>query len=564
MKLYTIILFVIALLVTSCAKDEYMKVPVIEPDGDTFTFGVYIPEEQTISTRGETVQSGMIENLHVLVFDGGGAFLTRAQAIPTTDPGNYNVLLPQTDSEVPQEERKRIIHFICNYDWSGFSDVGNIGKSENEVVGSLSVSGKTIAYWQRMELTNGITVSAFPQTIELIRNVAKISVNNNSILNRYDSNITDAKFALGDYYDYGTITPFNTTSFVFEEGTVCESPYGVIQAVTALDFRQTGGAGNNGESILCYERRNSISDTPMYIILRGKYSVDSQYYYYKVDIVNEGEEVLYDITRNTHYIINIQRVAGPGHTTLKEAMDSPASNNLLYSVLLQDYTAISDGRSALKVGMTSKTIVEGNKEFAIGFSYVPDITTGIENNDLVTIELEQDEASPVVLASSQEIAITSGSAQYKARTVGTVPEYNINTARLVFRATYNGATLRRVVMLRFRKPSEFEQVYVSPSAIPTAVGEEVDLHFTIPSNIRSSLLPLEVFITTLSLTPNLAYNDQDRLTLDYSKPGVYRYKCVVKDTGDYTLHFKTTSTTTNEAIKIESELFTAKEVTLTN
>lgn len=529
-----------------------------------FTFGVYIPEEKVISTRGEAIQPGMIENLHVLVFDAEGAFLTRAQAIPTANPGKYNVLLSHTDPETPQEEKKRILHFICNYDWTEFSDVRNIGKSENEVVGSLSVTRETTAYWQRMELTNGITGNAFPSTIELIRNVAKISVNNNSILNRLDSHISDATFALGDYYDYGTIAPFNTTSLAFEEGTVCESPHGTVQPATEQGFVQTGGAGNTVEPVLCYERRNSISDTPMYIILKGKYSKDGQYYYYKVDIINEGQEVLYDIIRNKHYVISIQRVTGPGHVSLQEAVDSPASNNLLYSVLLQDYTAISDGYSALKVEMTSKTMVDGDKEFTIGFSYIPDITVGTENNDLVTIELEQDETSQVVLTSSQEVTTTAGGAHYKARTVDVVPEYNINTARLVFKATYNGVTLRRVVTLRFRKPSEFEQVYVSPSIIPKAVGEVVDLHFTIPSNIRSSLFPLEVFITTLSLTPNLDYNDQDKLTIDYSKPGVYRYKYIVKDTGDYTLHFKTTSTTTNETLKMESELFAMKEVVLKN
>lgn len=560
---YGTVLFVLTLLLASCTReDDVIDVTVINTNSRAFTFGVYIPEEQIVGTRGEAIQQGMIENLHVLVFDAGGNFLTRAQATPTADPGKYNVLLSPTNPDAPLDERKRILHVICNYDWAGFSDVHHIGKSENEVVGSLSVTGKKIAYWQRMELTNGIVEGAFPSTIELIRNVAKISVNNNSILNRLDSNIADATFALGDYYDYGTIAPFSTSSFTFTEGTVCESPYGTVQSVTEQDFIQTGGAGNTGKSVLCYERRNSISNTPMYIILKGKYSKDGQYYYYKVDIINEGEEVLCDITRNNHYIISIQRVAGPGYATLQEAVDSPASNNLLYSVLLQDYTAISDGSSALRVEMTSQTIVEGNKAFAIGFSYIPDITTGIENNNLVTIELEQDAASQVVQTSSQEITTTVGSAQYKARTVAAVPEYNINTARLVFQATHNGVTLRRVVTLRLRRPSEFEQVYVSPSAMPTTVGEEVNLHFTIPSNIRSSLFPLEVFITTLSLTPNLAYNDQDKLTFDYSKPGVYRYKYIVRDTGDYTLHFKTTSTAINETLIIESDLFTPKEVVL--
>ena len=110
----------------------------------------------------------------------------------------------------------------------------------------------------------------------------------------------------------------------------------------------------------------------------------------------------------------------------------------------------------------------------------------------------------------------------------------------------------------------FEDVSISPTRIPTAAEEEVDLHLVIPSNIRSALFPIEIFITTLSLTPNLAYNDQDKLTLDYTKPGVYRYRYVVRDSGDYTLHFRTTGAATNEVLKIESELFNTSEVPLKN
>lgn len=560
-----ITIYILIFVVASCSQDEYMpEIPVPGTNGNTFTFRVHIPDEQTVNTRGETIQPGVIGNLYVLLFDSEGTFLTRARAEATSTQGEYTIELSPTDPESTEDKRKRIIHFVCNYDWSNFSDINNIGKHENEVIAPLSVTGGKTAYWQRLELSNGINQNAFPNKIELLRNRAKISVNNNSILNRYNSYITEAQFAIGDYYDYGTIAPFNTTSFAFEEGAVCESPYGTLQPVTEESFVGTGGAGNTGESLLCYERRNSTSDTPMYVIVKGKYSIDGIFYYYKVDIINDGEEVLYDITRSNHYIIGIQRVSGPGYTTLQEAINSPASNNLLYSVLLQDYTAISDGRSALKIEMTSKTIVQPDKEFSISFRYIPDITTGTEDNTLVSIELQQDPSSQAIDPASQVIITTPGEAVYKAKTVSTLPEYEIYTAKLVFKATYNNYTLHRTVSLRFRQPSVFEQVSITPSVIPTIIGEKVELNFTIPSNIRSDLFPLEIFITTISLTPNLDYNNLDKLTLDYQKPGTYRYKYIARDTGDYTLHFKTTSATTSETLNIESELFTTADVILKN
>lgn len=560
-----LITFSITLLVVSCMKEDYTaEAPVVSPDSNAFAFRVHIPEAQIITARSEAIQPGTIDNLNVLVFDAEGTFLTRTQAIPAADPGKYTVPLAPTDPTVPENKKKRIVHFISNYDWSGFSDVHTIGKHENEVIAPLSVTGGKIAYWQRVELTNGISHNGFPTTVELVRNVAKISVLDNSIYNSTKPYLTETQFALGDYSDYGTIAPFSTTSLAFEENAVCESPYNTLQPVSESAFVEAGGNTYPGKSILCYERNNSQSKTPMYVIVKGLFSADKEYYYYKIDAIDEGGETLFDITRNYHYIIDIQEISGPGKSTLQEAVNSPASNNLLYSVLLEDYAAISDGNSALKVEMTSKTLVQGNEEFGISFSYVPDITTGREDNSLVSIELQQDPLMPVIDPSSQATGREEGRAFYTAKTVATVPEYGIYTARLVFTAISANSALRRTVSLRFRQPSVFGNAHTTPSRIPAATGETVALNFTVPSTIRAALFPLDIYITTLSLTPDLSYNDQDKLTLDYSKPGIYRYKYRVKESGEYTVHFKTTSVTTNEILTIESDLFTTTDVSLKN
>ncbi|NDV59336.1 hypothetical protein [Bacteroides sp. 519] len=552
--LNTIVLFTLLLAITGC--EEIPESP--SPAGTcTLSFNIDIPTEEVINTR-EVIQTGTITNLYVLVFDPDGHFLTRAQAIPTATPGKYTVQLSPTDTELPQDERKRIIHFVCNYDWSAFSDVRNIGKHENEVITGLSVTNGKTAYWQRVELVDGIVQNAFPNTIGLLCNMAKISVINNSKSSSSYPELTNAQFALGDYYDYGTVAPFHTTSFAFVEGAVCESPKGSLQTILESDFVETG------QPIHCYERHNVTSNTPLYIILKGKYDTDTEYSYYKIDIIDEGEEELYNITRNYHYIIEVTEIAGPGLKTLHEAINSPASNNLLYSVLLQDYTAISDGYAALKVETTMKTIVQPNQEFTISFSYVPNIATDTENNTMVHIELEQDDNAPVVNLLSQVITTTPGQAHYKATTVGTVPQYEIYTARLVFTATQNGRKLRRTVLLRFRQPSVFEDVHVTPTAIPAVNNKEVELRFTIPTNINSKLFPMEMFVTTLSLTPNLDYTNQDKLSFDYNKPGAFRYKYIVRNAGEHVVHFRTTGSTTNEVLELESELFTTARVTLAN
>jgi len=46
-----------------------------------------------------------------------------------------------------------------------------------------------------------------------------------------------------------------------------------------------------------------------------------------------------------------------------------------------------------------------------------------------------------------------------------------------------------------------------------------------------------------------------KLTLDYQISGVYRYAYTAQGTGEHAGHFKTISTTTNETVLIDSDLF---------
>ncbi|MDL2320234.1 hypothetical protein LJC45_03775 [Alistipes sp. OttesenSCG-928-B03] len=559
-RLYNILLSTFALLGTGCALENGglapEPAPIPTPETETecvLDFDVLTADESVATLAKAAIMLGDIQNMFVLVFDQNGNFLSRTQAERGETPGRYRVTLTATPAELPAGEKVRIVHFICNYDWSGFSDDIATGKHENEVVSPLSVADNNMIYWQRVELAEGITQNAFKSPISLLRNMAKISVNNNSLAGAGSNPfLTDVSFALGAYLDQGTVAPFNTSNLEFEERAVVESPFAATRDVTHYDFTYAG-IGDWGIPVYCYEKKNSTSGNPLYVIIRARYNNASNYTYYKIDVIHHTADMLYDIERNCHYKITISDVTGPGRETLEEAMSSAASNNLLYSVVLEDYTSISDGISMLNVEMTVKTLVEANKQFEIGFSYFPAVN-GPENNTIVQVELQQSSIASEQVIGSWSVVKTAGSACIRAVTSPSIPQYSINSAKFVITAIQNGVVLRRVVQLRLRTPFEFGNFSVS-SGISQKAGSPVAFSFTIPNTIREQLYPFPVYFTTKQLSPNLATGMDSSLTLDYQIAGSYRYAYMVKNPGVHIVHFKTAMSSVSETVTVESELF---------
>lgn len=549
------------LLAGSCSK-EYSIIPDPPLNGEV-SFNITLSKDNESVFRRVYISANDVENIFVLVFDYNGNFISRTQASQGEEVGNYKVNLPSTDQLLPADKRKRVVHFICNYDWSGFSDITNVGKHENEIIAPLSTSGQEVAYWQRIELSNGISESTFPKTIELIRNVAKISMNNDSNSGSGGNSLSEATFAIGAYMDHGTIAPFNTSTLCFEEGAAVESPFASVQYTQTSDFTMMGVGTNWGNPIYCYERKNSLSREPLYIIVKGKYNSDQTFTYYKIDIIKNGESALCDILRNHHYKIKIKGITGRGASTLLEAINSPASNNLIFSIVLEDYTSVSDGIAILNVETTVKIMVEANKEYKIGFSYFP-IAGAAENNSSVQVDLEQSDipSEQVVSPGSIQVVRTAGKAHILLRTNTTLHPYYINSARLILTTVREGVVLRRVIKLRLRIPITFENLKISPNPAPAAIGSDIEISFKIPNSIQNQLYPFPVYITSKNITPNLDNGKDDKLTLDYQKPGYFRYTYMVTRPGEHTIHFKTSTNAFSENLKLESELFKTEEIAI--
>jgi len=544
-----IFIFLSVILAISCTQEDEIN---IGPASDgIYNLRLVVPTAKKVLTRAD-VTEGTLENVYVLVFDHNGGFLTRSKAEPAgADPGSYQVELNRTPDDLPTERKKRIIHIIANYDWSDFSDVRNLGKHENDLIMNLSVTNNKYVYWYRTELPNGVDEEALSSSIELICSAAQISVLNNS------DDLTEMSYAIGDYIPYGTVAPFNSYTLEFDKNSVIQSSEGEITAVQESDFINADGGDTPTNSIICYERTNSIAVFPTFVIVKGKFSGETCYY--KIDIILPGKGTLEDIQRNHHYILNVKDASEKGSSTLEEAAAGPAANNLTYSIVLEKYTSIAGGNSSLNVETTEKTFVRTGQEFKIGYSYYPDIA-GEQNSSLVHVDIvHEDDDKPVVSSFDYNISQSTNYSYIVGTTANILPEFGYYKGKFILTAEYDGITLSRTINLRLRMPSIFGNPHINPSPVPLASGRTVELNFSIPSSIHESNFPMEIFISTKILSPDIQFYD-DELVLDYQIPGRYRYKYIAHQWGDHTIHFRTnldrSSKDTAEDLILESDLFT--------
>lgn len=515
------LLYLLVWLLGSCTSEDFKDdAPTTGNEGDPVTveFKVDIPEAQPLDTRA--IDENLISDLRLLVFDENGRFISRHQA--TMSGTTFSVTLPQSSN-------RRIIHFIANYDWTGFNDATSVTKDEGEIVAPLQAAG--LIFWQRVVLAAGINSGSFTtQPISLIRNMAKFSLEN-----RATQTLTSATFALYNTASAGSVAPFNTTNRAFEP--VITEPVGVTFTGTT-----PFGVGD----IYTFERKNSmVTTSPTYVIVRGTYAGVTNYY--KIDIIDANKN-MYDIQRNVWFKIIIQAVTLPGYTTLAAAQSSPASNNISASVLLQSYPTISDGAFVLSVDKTVVSFTQNGQTLNATASYKT--VAGVSQNSSIVVTLVQDANFPVV----------NGVVSYNAATGSlTANINNVPSGGVSYFATIKleAGNLSRTIRLMLHAPFTFTNISLTPSVVGNVLESPATLKFTVPAE-ADYLLPFNCYITTAYLTPNFG-----NIEVIYEN-GVYKYKWKVTATGEQTINFKTNTNNAAETVMIDAALFQRGQVAYSN
>lgn len=534
-----------------------------------------IPAPVVAKTRAGITDE--LSSLYVLVFDKNGLYLSKHNGelvSSTTTTANYKFgSIPTT-----KEGELLILHFVANYDWASFSDAGNVGKSEAEVMNTLSVTGGTVAYWQRIELPNGLvgaknSTITLTDDVSLLRNIAKITVTNltnEPVENKY---LTDVSFAVGGYLDRGTVAPYSTSQYGFIKGAITEALDGHTVPITdESEFvaAQNGSTGSQSVAKNIYERKNSTARDQTYVILKGYYqktptpSNNTRMSYYKIDLVDSyAAKELLDIERNYHYIIQVNNVAMEGYSTLQEAIDNPASNNINAAIQVAEYTSVSDGTYVLQVEKTTFSFVKPGQDFQINYSYY-DVLTGTVDNSKVIVTLEQDAAMKVIADGS---FTDTRNGIISARTAAIPVNNDIYQATFIVSAI--NSNLSRRVTVRLRKPMNFVNVSSTPNngstdcVVANMVGQPVTITFAFPPDISPAIFPLPVYVYSKKLSPDPTKMGVDALSIDPLPNNTFRYVYMAPYKGNdandvpytHTIYLVSSTTSSNEDVILTSDYF---------
>lgn len=534
-----------------------------------------IPEPTIVKSRTGGI-SNQLSSLCVLVFDKSGLYLSKHDGVftsGTTTTANYRFgSIPTTKGG-----ELLILHFVANYDWSSFSDAANVGKSEAEVMNNLTVSNGNVAYWQRVELPNGLdgargTVITLKDNISLLRNIAKITVENLTNEPVEKKYLTDVTFAVGDYIDRGTVAPYSTSSYKFIKGAITEAINGNIVSITGEnDFlkAQDGSAGTPSDVKYVYERKNSTARNQTYIIIKACFQStltrtdNTTPSYYKIDLDNDEATELLDIERNYHYIIRINDVAVEGYPTLKEAMENPASNNINAAVQVAEYTSVSDGTNILQIEKAVYSFVNSGQDFQIQYSYFDGMTSKIDNAK-VFVTLDQNASMQV---------IKNGAFSYSNGVISATTA-DVPTNNDIYQATFtvsDGKYLARKITIRLRKPMNFLNVSVTPNngtdatycKVGNSVGQPVTITFSFPPDISPAVFPMPVYIYTKKLSPDPTKEGIQPLSIDPRPNNTFRYVYMAPYLGNdandvpipHTAYMVSATPSTNEDVILASDYF---------
>lgn len=528
------------LLLTGCSDNEIWS----GAEESTFRdinvrFTVDVPVYKVTPTRATIVDESAISSLWVMVFDEKGNYLYKAQATATpvgTSPTSANGMF---SAQLKATSQKRIVHFIANYDVSPFDDALLQEKDEREIVPALK--GVNLCMWARMEVS-GIGSTTFQsQTVSLLRNMAKITVE--VAANNYTTRFTEGSFAMRRMSTLGSVAPFDPKNYTFAARVITE-PAGNAYTASSTAYHPLGSA--NAE--YAFERKNKNTDTDYTcVILQGRY--DGAVTYYKIDLL-DADKNRYDIERNYWYKLSVNEILRPGYATEQQAMDNAAANNTSLDVTIEKYPVISDGTRKLEVEKTLITFTSNGGLLDTWAKYYPDVVTvpNTWNNTGVTATLiEDDPANPLVKPGTFAFDPTTGKITAEINDIPT------DGSRLTARVIVKQGSLWRTIRLVGEELYRFDPVTINgydPAVITALQGQPAELKFTIPNDYPTELLPLEVRIQTNGLTPA-----QPGMRMEVIGGETY-YIYTVKTKGVQTVQFKTNLSSSKEVVVLTAEGFT--------
>ena len=371
-------------------------------------------------TRAEMEENPYITNMYVAVLGEGlylqnwmPATIEKHRPDEVGDRISYSVMLPLV-------EESRTLHFIANppadnnppafdYEWNIFPN--------------MVTSGTDGAYWQRIELPNGIlaqkndagdyvldgngnytvdpTSVAKLQLVYLVRNYAKIVVESGSEL--FDV----GQWTLINYPDQGSVAPYDVsvTSHVDDHYKFSDTYMRIKDYADAADgvfyndltatyigympetaqiihtLPANSAFVNAGDAKYMYERpvpEQYQTSVIAEVIWKGEENLPDnlkflhdQTYWYKIEILdNEGEYM--PILRNIQYTVKIDGLNEAGYGSAQLAFNGDYFGNVSSSLETSSLNEISNGVSRIYVDYMDHTFLGGEPGQELNYYFVPD------------------------------------------------------------------------------------------------------------------------------------------------------------------------------------------------
>ena len=506
MKRLLIILFCLPLLF-ACQKEEIFE----EGQEIVLKFSVDVGNLQSATrAMGDNVEG--TPALWLVLFDKSGYLVNQPiEAIRTTtgDETGYSVELPATVEE-------RIVHFLLNPPLSENKFELEYGH-ENNLIGGLIAGPNHDVYWQRVELPNILNENVLGEApIPLLRNFAKITVTENVadfeiaevyVLNKPDKG-TVAPFLNGSFFEYikeedGSKKEYKDLNTAGYWGFMPEEYDLINKSEDATSVVGFDPAENNTDGHFFYDYlyESTNSKNNVSVLIKSTAKTNN---WYRVDLVKANDKGVleyYDVLRNFDYQINITGV-DVGHSSVSDAIQQPAGNNILNSVTLSNLTSITDDETnaTLEVSytdtvLTKKGEVKVKYRFTVGSQNKNGNIAGKSDKDgwYYTWEGKEEGKEAPISPISESSFATSDNEGWREVTIN-VTECKGRNVKLTFYAVEgeNNRVLSRTVTFYLLGEQKLE-VECTP-LVPLGVGQAVDVSLLIPKGLPETMFPLDFAI----------------------------------------------------------------------
>ena len=582
-------------------QSEVAQTASVAQEGDsiTVTGSLMMPDmvRETRSTVGD------VDKLYLFVFDENHRFVQRATAQLTSGdrtpgaethmPGGNTAVLDKRvrnfSVKLLATSRKRIIHFVANYDMPANRQEDYLLKDMDEgqfMSGLQAQDLRKPTLWRAFSF-NGLNVASFNNRVfRLLRNQAEVQ-----LVMEPNVNFELRGFCLHNAPRRGSVAPYvskealSTTDpdehyrdVLYSFPTTPDEPTltsdnNVYNVLSANGDISSEGWKTNKSNIALFEYRNSEADRDkqVSVIMYGRQRVNGRLErpgYYKIDLkedVTVGGNYVgsdpYDIVRNHLYKVTVTNVANKGYETLQQALDAPAGNNIFASVELQDYPQISDGKYKLDVGKT-EVILTKPSTFETNISFVK---VGQESNNLLGNVNVYYKRKPVATAFNNDPYIQSASFSNGKLTIVTRNPYPAQRKSYKFlvvgdnKDANNPSRILRTINVTLRQPYQFNASLTNSSGQTSAQGKLMELAFDVPGSIPAQLFPYTVLIEAKGLTPlKDDYTNQNIKLVIRNKKIFYEYTVVTPTNGQVRrerLYFKRNLSSATVGAVLSAELF---------